>query len=99
MSTRTETFSTFDPADYLGSFEDVVTYLEAVIDDDDDPAVITQALGAIARSRNLSEIARRAGMSREGLYKALSANGNPSFATVVKVSKALGLRVHFQSIG
>ncbi len=99
MSTPNQTFTTFDPADYLDSFEDVVAYLEAVIDDgDDDPAVITQALGAIARSRNLSEIARRAGMSREGLYKALSANGNPSFATVMKVSRALGLRVHFESI-
>jgi probable addiction module antidote protein len=60
--------------------------------------LITQALGAIARSRNLSEIARQAGMSREGLYKALSAHGNPSFATVVKVSHALGLRVHFEAI-
>ncbi len=99
MSTPNQTFTTFDPADYLDSFEDVVAYLEAVIDEgDDDPAVITQALGAIARSRNLSEIARRAGMSREGLHKALSANGNPSFATVMKVSRALGLRVHFESI-
>jgi probable addiction module antidote protein len=95
----TETFSRFDPADYLNTVEDVAAYLEAVIDEgDDDPAVITQALGAIARSRNLSEIARQAGMSREGLYKALSVNGNPSFATVVKVSRALGLRVHFEAI-
>lgn len=99
MSTPNQTFSTFDPAAYLDSFEDIVAHLEAVIDEgDDDPAVITQELGAIARSRNLSEIARRAGMSREGLYKALSANGNPSFATVMKVSRALGLRVHFESI-
>ncbi len=95
----TETFSRFDPADYLNTVEDVAAYLEAVIDEgDDDPAVITQALGAIARSRNLSEIARQAGVSREGLYKALSAHGNPSFATVVKVSHALGLRVHFEAI-
>lgn len=95
----TETFSRFDPADYLNTVEDVAAYLEAVIDEgDDDPTVITQALGAIARSRNLSEIARQAGMSREGLYKALSANGNPSFATVIKVSRALGLRVHFDAI-
>jgi probable addiction module antidote protein len=99
MSMGNETFSAYDPADYLNSFEDVVAYLEAVIEEgEDDPVVITQALGAIARSRNLSEIARQAGMSREGLYKALSADGNPSFGTVVKVSKALGLRVHFESI-
>lgn len=97
--TTTETFAPFDPADYLNSFEDVTAYLEAVIDDgDDDPAVITQALGAIARSRNLSEIARQAGISREGLYKAVSAGGNPTFATVVKVARALGLRIHFQSV-
>lgn len=95
----TETFSRFDPADYLNTVEVSAAYLEAVIDEgDDDPAVITQALGAIARSRNLSEIARQTGMSREGLYKALSAKGNPSFATVVKVSRALGLRVHFEAI-
>ena len=49
-------------------------------------------------SRNLSAIARQAGMSREGLYKALSAGGNPTFATVVKVARALGLRVHFESV-
>jgi len=55
-------------------------------------------MSAIARSRNLSEIARQAGVSREGLYKALSAGGNPTFATVVKVARALGLRVHFESV-
>ncbi|MFT4110951.1 addiction module antidote protein [Propionicimonas sp.] len=99
MSSQTETFAAFDPADYLNSFDDVVAYLEAVIDGgEDDPTLIAQALGAIARSRNLSEIARQAGMSREGLYKALSAGGNPSFATVVKVARALGLRVHFESV-
>ncbi len=99
MSTPTETFSAYDPADYLDSLEDVVAYLEAVIEEGgDDPTAITQALGAIARSRNLSDIARRAGMSREGLYKALSATGNPSFATVVKVSRALGMRIHFEAI-
>lgn len=60
--------------------------------------VIAAALGAIARSRNLSEIARQAGMSREGLYKALSAEGNPSLATVVRVAHALGLWLHFEAI-
>ena len=99
MGPTSETSSPFDAADYLSTFEDVAAYLEAAIEDgDDDPALITQALGAIARSRNVSELARRAGMSREGLYKALSADGNPSFATVLKVSRALGLRLHFESI-
>ena len=95
-----ETFAPFDSADYLNSFEDVTTYLEAVLDDaDDNPRVIAAALGAIARSRNFSQIAREAGMSREGLYKALSADGNPSLATVMKVAHALGLRLHFEATG
>jgi probable addiction module antidote protein len=95
MSTR-ESFTPYDAADYLSGIDDVAAYLEAAIDEaGDDPAVITQALGVIARSGNLSELARRTGMSREGLYKALSAEGNPTFATVMKVSHALGLRIHF----
>lgn len=99
MSDKSETFSPFDAADYPSTFDDVAAYLEAVIEEgDDDPVLIAQALGAIARSGNVSELARRAGMSREGLYKALSADGNPSFATVLKVSRALGLRLHFESI-
>lgn len=99
MSAHQETFARFDPADYLNSVEDVATYLEALIDEaEDDSTQIAQALGAIARSRNFSEIARQAGMSREGLYKALSASGNPSLATVVKVAHALGLRLRFEAI-
>ena len=73
--------------------------MEAALDEaGDDSAVITQALGTIARSGNVSELARRIGMSREGLYKALSADGNPSFATIVKVARALGLKLHFDSV-
>ena len=99
MSAHQETFARFDPADYLNSVEDVAAYLEALIDEaEDDSTQIAQALGAIARSRNFSEIARQAGMSREGLYKALSANGNPSLATVVKVAHTLGLRLRFEAI-
>ena len=96
MKSTPETFTPYDTADYLSDVGDVAAYLEAALDEGgDDPAVITHALGVIARSRNLSELARRVGMSREGLYKALSADGNPSFATVMKVSHALGLRIHF----
>ena len=95
MSTN-GSFIPYVPANYLSAIDDVAAYLEAAIDEaGDDPAVITQALGVIALSGNLSELARRTGMSREGLYKALSAGGNPSFATVMKVSHALGLRIHF----
>lgn len=73
--------------------------MEAALDEaGDDSAVIAQALGTIARSGNVSELARRIGMSREGLYKALSADGNPSFATIVKVARALGLKLHFDSV-
>lgn len=94
-----ETFAPFDSADYLNTFQDVAAYLEAVLEEsEDDPQVIAAALGAIARSRNLSQIAREVGMSREGLYKALSSDGNPTLATVVKVAHALGLRLHFEAI-
>lgn len=99
MSKRTESFTPYDTADYLGSVEDAAAYLEAAIEEaGDDPAFIAQMLGTIARSGNVSELARRVGMSREGLYKALSAEGNPSFATIVKVANALGLRIHFESV-
>jgi len=99
MSDTSETFAAFAAADYLGGIEDVAAYLEAALEEGgDDPAFVAQALGAIARSGNVSELARRVGMSREGLYKALSADGNPSFATIVKVARALGLKLHFDSV-
>lgn len=99
MGKTTETFGRFDSADYLETVDDAAAYLEAAIDEaGDDPTFIAQALGAIARSGNVSELARRAGMSREGLYKALSAEGNPSFATIMKITHALGLKLHFESV-
>ena len=92
-----EIFSRFDTADYLETEADIAAYLEAVIEEaGDDPAVIARALGVVARARNLSQLARDVGMSREGLYKALSGEGNPSFATVMKVAHALGLRMSFR---
>ena len=95
----TETFSRFDAANYLTDIETAAAYLEATIDESgDDSAAIAAALGAIARSGNLSELARRTGMSREGLYKALAADGNPSFATIVKVARALGLTISFHAM-
>ena len=99
MSKKTETFTPYDSADYLTGIEDIAAYLEAAIDEaGDDPAFVAQALGTIARSGNVSELERRVGMSREGLYKALAADGNPSFATIMKVAGALGLRIHFESV-
>lgn len=94
-----EKFSRWDAADHLEDLGDVAAFLEAVVEEaGDDPAFIAEALGVIARSGNVSELARRTGLSREGLYKALSADGNPSFATILKVAKALGLRLHFESV-
>ena len=99
MVANPEQFTSYDSADFLLDVEDAAAYLEAAVAEaGDDPAFIAQALGVIARSGNVSELARRAGMSREGLYKALSAEGNPSFATIMKVAKALGLRIHFESV-
>ena len=93
----TETFKRFDAADYLKSEDDIIAYLNAAMDEaGDDPAVIARALGAVARARNMSQLARDTGITREGLYKALSGEGNPSFATIVKVAQALGLKVSFQ---
>lgn len=83
----------WDAADYLKTEKNMVEYLEAAIEDGD-PALISAALGDIARAKGMSQVARKAGMGRESLYKALSPNGNPEFATVLKVVKALGLRLH-----
>lgn len=99
MGNNAENFTPYDGADYLTEIDEVAAYLEAAIDEaGDDPTFIAQALGNIARSGNVSELARRVGMSREGLYKALSTEGNPSFATIIKVTRALGLRLHFESV-
>ena len=85
-------FSRYDTADYLKNEEDIVAYLDAVMEDGE-PGLIAAALGDVARARNLSQLARDVGMSRQGLDKALSGEGNPSLATVLKVAQALGLRL------
>lgn len=98
MSDKPETFTPYDSADYLTDVDSMAAYLAAAVNEaGDDPAFIAEAFGVIARTGNLSDLARRIGMSREGLYKALSADGNPSFATIMKVAAALGLRIHFDS--
>ncbi len=90
-----ETFTTFDAADYLKTDQDVAAYLEASAEDGD-PATMVTALGTVARARNMSQLARDAGLTREGLYKALSSDGNPAFATVAKVVQALGFEIVFR---
>jgi probable addiction module antidote protein len=93
-----ETFSRYDSADYLKDEESIVAYLEAAMEEaGDDPAVVAVALGNIARARNMSQLARDTGLTREGLYKALSGEGNPSFSTVLKVAKAMGLSLTFKT--
>lgn len=82
----------WDPSEHLDSEEAVATHLEAAFEDGD-PKLIAAALGDVARSRGMSAIADKAGLSRESLYRALSSNGNPELATILKVTKALGLRV------
>ena len=95
----TTKYKPFDAAEYLEDMSDVIGYLEvALAESDDDPTALPRALGVIARSRNMSELARRVGMSRDGLYKALSADGNPTWSTVLKVTKALGLRLSLHSV-
>lgn len=86
-------FNHYDTADYLQTEEDIAAYLEAVMEEND-PALLAAALGDIARARNMSQLAKEVGMSREGLYKALSGEGNPAFSTISKVIvNALGLRL------
>ena len=82
----------WDATDYLEEEEDVVAYLEAAFEDGD-PQLIAAALGDIARSRGMTKVALKAGLGRESLYKALSRDGNPALATVLKVMQALGLRL------
>jgi probable addiction module antidote protein len=82
----------WDSAEHLKTDEDIAHYLEAVFEDGD-PALIGHALGVIARAKGMSQIAQAAGLGRESLYKALSQEGNPEFATVLKVMRALGLKL------
>ena len=87
----------WDSAAHLQTEEDVQLYLEACIEEaEDDPALIIHALGVIARAKNMSQLSRDTGLSREGLYKALSPDGNPTFATIAKVTKALGFKLTVQ---
>lgn len=85
--------SLWDPAEHLLTQEDIAAYLEIALQEGD-PALITAALGDIARAKGMSHIARATGLGRESLYKALSTEGNPEFATIMKVVAALGLKLH-----
>ena len=82
----------YDSADYLRTPRDIAAYLEAAFEDGD-ATLITHALGVVARAEGMTEVARQTGLTRASLYKALSADGHPEFATVLKVIQALGLKM------
>lgn len=93
-ATRKETFTRWDVVDHLKTEADVAAYLEAAMEEaDDDAAFIAAVLGDIAKARGIMELAEKTGMTRAGLYKALSPNGNPSFSTILKITHAMGLKL------
>ena len=89
---KTKTQS-WDAAEHLVTEEDMAAYLEAALEEGD-TALVAAAIGDIARAKGMTEIARKTGLGRESLYKALSPDGNPEFSTVLKVIEALGLKLH-----
>ena len=97
QTTRSRTVA-YDVAAQLRTPEEMAAYLDAwLAEAPDDIAGIARAIGDIARAKGMSQVAREAGLSRESLYRALSEGGNPSFATILKVTKALGVRLHAEA--
>jgi len=82
----------WDAAEQLETPEDMAAYLEAALEEGD-PALVSAALGDIARAKGMTQLSRDTGLARESLYKALSSSGHPEFATVLKVIRALGLKL------
>ena len=93
MKREQVTTTLWDAAEHLESDEDIIAYLDAALEDGD-PALISAVIGDIARAKGISEIAMKTGLGRTSLYKALSPEGNPEFATLIKVVDALGLKFH-----
>ena len=89
---ETNKAAAYDAAEFLDTDEDIVAYLNAALEDSD-PSLVSAALGDVARARGMTQLARETGITRDGLYKALSPSGNPSFATVQKVVRALGYKL------
>ena len=89
----------YDVAEHLRTPEEMAAYLDAWLEEaPDDAASIAKALGNIARAKGMTQVAKDAGLSRESLYRALSADGNPSFSTVLKVARALGVKLHAAAV-
>jgi probable addiction module antidote protein len=94
-----EQFTRFDAAEFLKTPEEMAAYLDACFEEDaGDGLLIRAALNDIARAKGMTQIARDAGLGRESLYKALGSTGNPEFVTIMKVMKALGLRLHASAL-
>lgn len=95
MNRKKTTIEPYDVAEHLRTPEEMAAYLDACIEESEgDAAFIAKALGDIARAQGMSKVARDAGLSRESLYKALSGDRSPDFSTVLKVARALGVRLH-----
>ena len=90
---KKKTTRMWDAVEYLKTEEDMVAYLEAALEEND-PTLVSAALGDIAKAKGMTEIAKKTGLGRESLYKALSQEGNPEFSTIMKVISALGLKLH-----
>lgn len=92
MEMKMKTATKWDASEYLETETDIAAYLNAALEDGD-TSVIAAALGDIARAKGMTQLAKETGITRDGLYKALSPTGNPSFDTVQKVVKAFGLKL------
>jgi len=89
----------YDVAEHLRNPDEMAAYLEAVLEESDcDASLVAKALGDIARAKGMSQVARDAGLSRESLYKALSGERSPAFSTVLRVLKALGVKLHAEAL-
>lgn len=92
-----EGYIRYDSANYLSCEEEIAAYVTSCAEQND-PALMAHALGVVARARNMSELARNVGLTRAGLYRALSTGGNPSFATITNVANELGFQIAFEPI-
>lgn len=95
MKVKKPTLKKWDSAEYLKTEKDIECYINICFEEyGDDPAFLAKVLGTVARAQGMSKLSRKTGISREGLYKALSGEGNPEFATILKVINALGLKLY-----
>ncbi|MBU4611871.1 putative addiction module antidote protein [Achromobacter sp. GG226] len=96
--TTTIKIAPFDAAEYLDSEEAIAAYLSAALEEDD-PSLFLTALADVARARGMTQMAQRAGLGRESLYKALAPGAKPRYDTVLKLAKAMGVKLTVQTTG